>query len=191
MPDSPSDFAALLTQFRAGSPDAAQELCARFGPHLIRVVRRQLPARLRRQFDSMDLTQAVWASFLAAAEDQPFSDPATFQAYLNQVAIHKIIDLFRRTFTQKNDLDRVGSLDDSTDAAARACADEPTPSQEAIGNEVWDRLLDGQPPLHRAILARLREGRTHCEIAAELGVSPKAIQRLLGRLMQRRGECVS
>src|SRR5262245_18595104 len=104
MPAASSNFAALLERLRAGSEDAARELCERFGPHLRRVIRRGLDARLLQQFDSTDLTQAVWASFLAeAAREQPFADPDTFRAYLNRMAIHKVVDLFRRhLLAQKN-----------------------------------------------------------------------------------------
>jgi RNA polymerase sigma factor (sigma-70 family) len=183
MSAEPTDFATLLGRFRAGSEEAARELCERFGPHLRRVVRRRLDARLRQQFDSMDLTQAVWASFLAAAQDRPFDDPAAFQAYLNRMAVHKVIDLFRRHLeAQKNDLGRLRSFDDSATGAGRAATADPTPSQEAIGREAWDRLLRNLSPTHQTILARLREGRSHREIADELKVSEKMIQRLLHRL---------
>jgi RNA polymerase sigma factor (sigma-70 family) len=184
MSAEPTDFATLLGRFRAGSEEAARELCERFGPHLRRVIRRRLDARLRQQFDSMDLTQAVWASFLAAAQDRPFDDPAAFQAYLNRMAVHKVIDLFRRHLeAQKHDAGRLRSIDDSSTGAARAAAaTDPTPSQAAIGREAWDRLLQKLSPMHQAILARLREGRSHREIADELKVSEKMIQRLLHRL---------
>jgi len=56
-----------------------------------------------------------------------------------------------------------------------------------MGNEAWGQLVRDLSPLHRRIIARLREGYSQVEIAAELGINPKSIQRLLERLNHRRG----
>jgi DNA-binding NarL/FixJ family response regulator len=51
-----------------------------------------------------------------------------------------------------------------------------------MAEERWDRLLDGQPPQDRRILELLRQGHTHAEIAQQVGVSEKRVQRLLRKL---------
>lgn len=53
----------LLQDLQGGSEAAADELLRRYGPIVFRIVRRRLGARSPR-FDSADVAQAVWASFL-------------------------------------------------------------------------------------------------------------------------------
>ena len=57
-----------------------------------------------------------------------------------------------------------------------------TPSQVAVANEEWERLLEGQPAHYRLALELLRRGHTHAETAARLGLNPKQIQRLVQKL---------
>ena len=63
---------------------------------------------------------------------------------------------------------------------------DPTPSQVAIANERWERLVDGQPDRYRLVLDMLRLGHTHEEIAERTGLHRKVIQRLLHKMAQRR-----
>lgn len=184
MSGSPSEFAALLERFRAGDDGAARELCERFGPHLRRAIRRRLDPRLRRQFDSADLSQAVWTSFLAGAAAEQFDDPAAFQAYLNRIATNKIAELFRRDYAKGNSpVRRQRSIDDSAAGVARQVfAPGPTPSQAAMGQEAWEELQRDLSPLHREIVVRLRDGQSRRQIAEDLNVSLKLIHRLITRL---------
>jgi hypothetical protein len=62
----------------------------------------------------------------------------------------------------------------------------PTPSQVAIANEHWERLLEGQPEKCRLKLEMLREGHSRAEIAERTGLHPKVIQRWLRKMAQRR-----
>src|SRR5262245_36902173 len=59
-------FDDLVTRLRCGDPDAAVELVRRYEPAIRTAVRgRMADTRLRRLFDSMDVCQAVLASFFA------------------------------------------------------------------------------------------------------------------------------
>ena len=145
---------------------------------------------MRPQYDSLDFLQDVWASFFVAPDKYDFDDPQSLINYLSGLAYRKVTDEYRRRFrNQKHDLRREQPLEtagakpgEPLDPPVR----DPTPSQVAIANERWERLVDGQPNCYRLVLDMLRLGYTHEEIAARTGLHQKVIQRLLQRMAQRR-----
>ena len=58
-------FEELWRAVRAGKSIVYRQLVQDCTPYLLEVVRRRLDRRLRPRFDSIDFTQAVWASFVA------------------------------------------------------------------------------------------------------------------------------
>jgi DNA-directed RNA polymerase specialized sigma24 family protein len=193
MRDAPEEFAAMMQRVRTGCPEAAREVFDRFNPHVQRVVRRYLARRLRRQFDSLDFSQAVWASFFVIPADRyTFACPTDLLKFLGQIAANKVIEEFRHQLqTRKNDVGRelpIAQLPagDAPVAAAAVAAEpagrEPTPSQVAIAEERWKLLLRNQPPLRQRVLELLRQGHSPGEASEQTGVHPKVIQRLLRKL---------
>jgi DNA-directed RNA polymerase specialized sigma24 family protein len=53
-----------------------------------------------------------------------------------------------------------------------------------MNKEEWTEYLRKQPPAYRQILILAREGRNAVEIASELGISPRVVRRVLGRLAE-------
>lgn len=185
MSDDPLvQFTALMQQVRAGSEDAARRILELYGEHIYRAVRRRLNRELRSRFDSGDFAQAVWASFFANREAaHRFDRPDALIAFLARMASNKIIDECRRVGAAKRNISRERSLDGSSLAADQTIAGpEPTPSQHAIAHEQWERMTAGQPSHYRRILELRAAGATHEEIAAELQVAKKTVQRVLDRL---------
>jgi RNA polymerase sigma factor (sigma-70 family) len=185
MLEQPEDFGLLIKRLREGSEDAAQELFKLYGHHVRRVVRRKLHQKLRSKFDSEDFTQAVWASFFAAEPRQlGFDRPEALVAFLAVLAKNKVIDMMRQRRTKKYDVSRERPLGggDSTRFPEEPPARQDTPSQIAIGKEQWDRLLQGQPPHYRRILEMLRDGHTYAEVAQQVGINEKTVQRLVRKL---------
>lgn len=180
------DFQLLMARVRGGCRDAAAELVQRYGDHIIRVVRRRLHRRLRSKFDSADFQQDVWASFFANSTET-FAGPEALAKFLAEVAKNKVLMAVRKRLRlQKYNVDRENSLEGSAACqAADVPSPEPTPSQVAAAHEKWDQLLQGQPARYRRILALLRQGLTHEQIARELGLHEKTIQRLVRRLLPR------
>jgi RNA polymerase sigma factor (sigma-70 family) len=186
------DFTLLMHRVRAGCPEAARRVFDDYGGHVLRVVRRKLHDRLRAQFDSLDFTQDVWASFFAVPPDRfTFQTPDELVRFLSRMACHKVIEVHRQRFDGgKRRLDAEQPLDAVSADGERPIdppVADPTPSQCAIANERWEQILAGQPDDFRRVLELLRLGHTRKEIAQRLGLHPKRIQRLLHQLTQRVG----
>jgi RNA polymerase sigma factor (sigma-70 family) len=190
MADTLGDFLDLMRRVQEGEERAAQELYECYGRHILRVIRRRLRQPLRSRFDSTDFAQAVWTSFFAdATRSCHFDSPQALVGYLEKMAYHKVTTAYRQgVIAAKRDGKRERSLDEPPPdkrggpAKAYLAAPCPTPSQEAVAHERWERLVDGQPAVVRRILTLRREGHTYEEIAQILQTTPKTIQRLLRRL---------
>jgi RNA polymerase sigma factor (sigma-70 family) len=193
MLDAREEFAAMMRRVRSGCPDAAREVFDRYNSHVRRVVRRHLARCLRRQYDSHDFLQAVWASFFTTPADRyTFDKPDDLVNFLARVAANKVIEAFRcQVLTLKNDIGRnvpIGQLPAADlqpgpmAVAAEPAGREPSPSQVAIAGERWEFLLRDQPPRARRVLELLRDGHTFREVSERTGVHPKVIQRLLRKL---------
>jgi RNA polymerase sigma factor (sigma-70 family) len=184
-----NEFEQLMQRVRAGCPEAAREVFERYSEHVRRVVRRWLHHRLRPQYDSLDFIQSVWTSFFRVpAQRYTFRTADELIGFLSRVAYFKVIDVFRRRLqTDKHH----GAREDPFPANKEggtiepAAVRQPTPSQLAIAQEHWERLLQGQPPQVCRALEMLRRGHTHREVADCLGVTPKMIQRLLQSLRRK------
>ena len=185
MNDEPSPLEGLLRRAAQGSDEAAQELVTRYGEHIRRSVRRRLPQQLRATFDSLDLVQDVWASFFAALpQPAQFADAEQLIAFLTAVARNKVVDVVRRQLPSGRPLAAPERQAPCGDGVALA-APEPSPSAVLIGEETWERLLRGQPPVHRRILMLLREGRSQTEIAEKVVISAKTVQRVIRNALRR------
>ncbi len=181
------EFGVLMHRVREQSRDAVQELLEHYGPHILRVIRRKLNKRMRSKFDSADFAQAVWASFFAGrARRYAFDRPEALLTFLTSLARNKVVEAVRqRCQTQKYNVHR--ELPFASSVLCRKAAVQPTPSQAAVVNEEWEKLLGQLPPHRRRILVLLRQGSSCAEIAQELGLSVKTIRRIIQRLAQRNG----
>ena len=176
------EFHALMQKVVAGSETAAEELFRDYGPSLLHAIRQRMSERIRSQFDSLDFAQDVWASFFKdLPEKRSFTRPNELVVFLTKVAENKIIDALRhRLKTKKHDLQREESLDDSRRIDKdELVGEQPTPSQIMMTKEEWVEFLRKQPPVYRRIFILLREGKTQDQIAAELGIHKKTVQRVV------------
>jgi RNA polymerase sigma factor (sigma-70 family) len=183
MPNENSEFRALMWRIQEGSEDAAWELVEQYGDRIRRTVRRALNSRLRSKFDSLDFVQIVWSSFFRVRDRLcRFARPEDLAAYLMQMSRNKVgMELRRRLQTEKYNVDREHSLDESG-VASQIAADDPTPLNVAIAREQWNRILDHQPEHYRQIVQLRLRGHTHEEIAAALNLAECTVRRVLKRL---------
>ncbi len=185
--DEKEEFRILIERMRAGCREAAGTLYERYGPIIRRLVHRKLDPKLRPRFDSQDFSQSVWASFLEMPKNEvDFSDSKALIAYLVSAAQHKVIDAWRRrVLSQKDNVYRERSADNSAAFEARQIEDPtPRPSQLFVAEDEYERLMALAQPKQRKILAQLRLGTTHAEIAEEFGVNEKTVRRFVERLIE-------
>ena len=174
-----ASFAELLEQYHAGDPDAIAELYASYNEIIRHAVRRRLPHRLRQEFDSIDFTQDVWASFCAMnCATYQFPTQVAFEGYLTQIALNKVIEASRRRFANRD----YGNTREEN--LVPVVGQEPTPSQWAIAGEQWSRIAATLPAPHVAIIERLREGFTRQEVADMGKVTLRTVVRIVQRVQR-------
>jgi RNA polymerase sigma-70 factor (ECF subfamily) len=179
-------FRALMDLVLDGSEQAIQELQERYGAHIIRAVRKRLPRQLRSKFDSLDFVQDVWVSFFRTGEID-FQNPEHLIAFLTRMARNKVIDEARARLAKRNDVGREERLDscEKRHETLRLYARDSTPSQAAMGRELWDLMLQDQPPVYREVLTLLRDGCKQDEVARRMNLSRRTVQRILYRALER------
>lgn len=185
MSDAQNDFEHLMERIRTGDAEAARELFQSYGKAIQKVVRRRLNRRMRSEFDSLDFVQEVWAAFFHIdPEHLTFRTPDQLVAFLLLLVRNKLVDAYRLGYRSENRRPRhIRYLRVNSDDMA---APDPTPSQFAVAEEEWRRLLWNKPPKLRSALEMLRAGYSRQEIAEKLGLNPKMIQRLLQRMNEQR-----
>jgi RNA polymerase sigma factor (sigma-70 family) len=143
-----------------------------------------MPDRLRKEFDSLDFAQDVWASFCAIPiERREFKSPTALHAFLVKVAENKIIDAYRRRM-----LSGRHSTACECDIKKNPTSPEPTPSQWAIAGEKWNQLSAELEPSHLAVVEHLRAGYSCQEIAERLETSLRTITRIVDRVQRMCGD---
>jgi RNA polymerase sigma-70 factor (ECF subfamily) len=173
----------LLDQLCKGDAAVAEQVFRTYEPYLRKVVRRQLPVRLRTRFDSIDVVQSVWADLLQGfrASGWRFESPGHLRAFLVRVTRNRFIDRLRQHGTS---LDHEHGEDD-VPLADLAVTPTPGPSEEAQADELWQRMLALCPPEHRELLELRRQGYLLGEIAARTGLHEGSVRRILRTLARQ------
>ena len=180
-------FQQLMNRVQAGDRDAAAELIRHFEPEIrleVRVRLRVQDARMRRLFDSMDISQSVMASFfsgVAVGRFQP-KHPKQLLGLLATMARNKLLDEVRDQRRQRRDVRRVQSFD----AAAFDVPDpEDRPSQLVAGKELVQEFRKRLSVEEREISERREQQQTWAAIADELGGTADGRRKQLERAHAR------
>jgi RNA polymerase sigma factor (sigma-70 family) len=176
-------FARLMEQVRAGCPGAAQQVFDRYGKKIAMVVRRRLPRQMRNLYDTQDFTQDVWASFFdTPVHHYTFASPEELVAFLSRLAGNKVVESLRQRLRTARYACPLPLRETAATTETEPQARVDTPSQRAMAQECWQRLVQNLHSRQKEILERLKLGHTHQEIADQLHIPTKEIQRLLRRL---------
>jgi RNA polymerase sigma factor (sigma-70 family) len=182
-----TEFTRLIERFYAGDPAAVGRLYGEYGGVVREAVRRRLPDRLRKEYDSLDFAHDVWASFCRTPPGtHRFATPEDLGGFLARVAYNKVIDVCRRRLgTQGYDVTREQPMARAADGTEIPLAGrEATPSQWAIADERWAAIAAALPPPHLAVVERLREGFTQKEVAEMAGVTDRTVRRIVERVRE-------
>ena len=170
----------LLEKLCQGDLSAARQVFLACEAPLRKMVRRQLPNRLRAKFDSADVVQSVWAKLLDGFRTQAwhFKNVDQLQAFLVQVTRNRFHDKCRKHRLALEKEQALGGLHTSEMPSARQA--QPTAVIEAA--ELWERLLDLCAPEHQELLQLKRQGLPMDEIVLRTGLHPGSIRRILRNL---------
>jgi RNA polymerase sigma-70 factor (ECF subfamily) len=179
------DFQQMIERLRAGDPSAAEQLVRDYES----IVRRQVRFRLRdpklgRVLDSMDICQAVMASFFVRAASGVF-EIASSKDLVNLLAAitrRKLAAAARTHYQQKRDVRR-RAHDSAT--VKRLVDPNPTPGQDAVHRELVDRVHRALSTEERQLADLRRDGCEWAEIARRVGGTPQARRMQLARAIDR------
>jgi RNA polymerase sigma-70 factor (ECF subfamily) len=180
-----SDEPSLLPYERLnhGDVDAVETIVSAYEPYLRKVVRRQLPQRLRAKFDSSDVVQSVWASVLKGLREDKwqFTDETHLRAFLVRLALFRFIELCRHYRASLKCERPLAGLDEL--GGRPALCDRPSEIMQA--GDLLDRLMKLCLPSHRELLRLRAMGIPLAEIAARTGFHESSIRRIFYDLARR------
>jgi RNA polymerase sigma-70 factor (ECF subfamily) len=185
----------LIQQFRNGLTAAGNQLLQAYEPYLKLLARVQMESRFAAKFDPADVVQQ--AMILAVRDFRNFrgQTDAEFAAWLRQILAHVLAHEMRRySGTQKRDLDREMSLDETINQSAQRLgeilpATATSPTQAVVRNERQVHLaqaLERLPDDYREVIVlRHIEGLSHEQIAKRMNRNTGAIRMLWVRALAR------
>jgi RNA polymerase sigma-70 factor (ECF subfamily) len=152
----------LLDRFKRGDEEAVNLLIERSIPPLRRWARGRLPPWARSLAETQDLVQNALVRALPHLKQFEARHPGALQAYLRQVVANHIRDEIRKASKRQTDTD---ALDQQIDP-------RPSPLEQAIGREGFERyeaaLARLRPGDQEAIIARVELQQSYEEIAIAL-----------------------
>ena len=172
------DAAGLLARSARGDRRAFDELVTRYGPMALRVAARMAPDRQSAE----DIAQEAMVRIWRRAEEFD-GRRARFTTWLYRIVVNLCIDLRRkpRPVALPEDFDPV-------DPSAGAAEDMEADERRAALVRAIDELPSGQ---RAALTLVYDEGLSGAEAAQVLGVSTKAVERLLARARARLRELLT
>jgi RNA polymerase sigma-70 factor (ECF subfamily) len=184
-PDDPEPESSLvlLRRARDGDRAAIDDLFARYLPRLQRWAHGRLPAFARGSLDTHDLVQDTFMQVLQRLDRFEPRHEGAFQGYLRQALFNRVRDEIRRVQRRGP----AAPLDDEHQAA------DPSPLEEAIGQETLDRYEAALARLkdddREAIILRVELGCPYSEIVTalekpSLAAAHMAVSRALVRLAE-------
>src|SRR5580698_1578453 len=174
-----------MQRLRVGDEKAALELHGLYAEQLQRIVRVRLtqPA-LRRQMDSIDICQSVFADFFVRAAMGQYDprSPTELLRLLAAMARHRLIYHAKKQKAARRDVRRVegGAIEDLSLAGGGASA-----SQIFSAAELLQRCQQRLNEEERALLDMRREGQGWDEIGLAIGKTGEAVRKQFGRTMKR------
>ncbi len=177
----------LVEKALQGDAEAIAFLYQLYETRLSAAAHRRLGRTLHGLMDSRDLVQSLWGDILDRLDHFEDRGPDSFFRWLHTCLIHKIHAKRRYHVAQRRDAHRLAAVPELDGLSRGSC--DPTPSQQAMGDESAERLelgLQRLPPDQRQVLVlKLGEGLTHEQIARRVGKSTEAVKKSYSRGLRR------
>jgi len=150
----------------------------RFSDRLLRLASSRLPERLNRRVDPEDIVQSVFRSFFNRHTKGrfQFEEAPDVWRLLAAMTYRKVQKTIRHHGQQQRDFSR-----DTGDEVALSAAenDDPTASSWVVMMELLEGILQQLPATHQQIVQLRLDGYSVEEIAAQVGVSSRTVDRAL------------
>jgi len=174
--DATVNVPQLVEQWRQGDQDAATLLYNRYQNRLLLLVSGHLNDKLRRRLDPDELVQSIMKSAFRVTSEQDIGchDETGFWKWLVTVALNKTFKRIDRETAGKRDPKRETGGD--TVLGERILRD-PTPDDVVEVSELLQKIMAKLTDVQGKILLGKLDGLSHAEIAAQIGVSTKTVQR--------------
>jgi RNA polymerase sigma-70 factor, ECF subfamily len=183
------NFTLLMTRLREGDEEAAAELFHRFAGRLAVLAGRRLGPRARVKVDPEDVVQSAFKSFFKrqAAGQFRLQGWEALWALLTTITLHKCGHKLAYLHGAKRDINRevAPAAPDLSDASWHFLANDPTPHQATVLTETVDHLLSQLDGCHRDIFRLALDGYSSPEIAEQLDVTERTVQRVLKRIREK------
>jgi RNA polymerase sigma factor (sigma-70 family) len=187
---------AWIGRLKSGEADAAQKIWDRYAKQLIALARRRLGNAPKSVADEEDVAQNVFRSICHGAAAGRFANLKNRDDLwwlLLMITQQKVVDHVRHEIAQKRGMGRVQSesrLNSAKGGSGFALdhliGQDPTPEFLVTLEEQNNRLLNmlRDDTLRRIAISRI-EGYTVAEIAGQLGISVRAVERKLSLIRQQ------
>jgi RNA polymerase sigma factor (sigma-70 family) len=194
MSDNPEHSVSLwIENLKQGDQTAARQLWDRYFDRLVRAASRKMGGAARRVADEEDVAVSVFESLCRGAVAGNFSqlqDRDDLWRLLVAIARQKAVDQIRRQVSQKRGGTELrgesifaGATEDGPRGFEQFLAADPTPEFLALMEEQQSRLFAILGDDVQRQIARLRmEGFSNEEIAAQLDISLRTVERKLGMI---------
>lgn len=182
--DSDDVFDDLLRRCRAGDEDATQEVVQRYSARLLGVARKLVGNKLQRRVDDEDIVQSALVTFFRRIEDGEFviRDHEDIWRLLVTITVRKAQKQGRHNSAEQRDVAREANGAWLAAAFSRA----PGPVEAIVFSEIIEdlaRALENEK--YGLVLEMILSGKTKADIAAELGISKRTVDRVLARVRER------
>jgi len=169
-----------MSRLVSGDKEAPRELVERYGPHIVRSIRRRFRTqRMRTLYATEDCMQSVWASIFSDLHRlKKLESPQQLINYPAAVASNKLVDNNRRHSSQKNSVGLEKSVEQRSEAFSLE-AEDPSPSQMAAARDEWEHQTSKLSRREKTVLSlhleehsQLSRGWQRCRICRPTNSKP-------------------
>lgn len=183
------ESAELVTRWRAGDEQAADELFRRYAGRLLALAQSRLSDKLALRVDAEDVVQSVYRSFFvhARAGRYIFERSGDLWKLLVAITLHKVRGQAEYHAADKRALDREQSASGVADwqgLSIPALTRQPTPLEAAALTDELEQVMRRLAAPQRKMFELRLQGYSLEEIAAECDCSVRTVKRGLSHIRE-------
>jgi RNA polymerase sigma factor (sigma-70 family) len=186
----------LIQDLRSADPgvrqEAARRIWGRYFRALLALAQAHLDPRVRRRADEEDVLQSMYASFCRRQRrgDFDLANRDELWGLLVTITLRKARNAANRQRRAARDVGREDAAGAPQWTLEQMEATAPTPAEAAVMNEALEQRLEAlSDPVLRRVALRKLEGYSNREIAAELEVTERTVERKLERIRAKWTTC--